>query len=358
MSVLDEWKIKKMGATKKAAGPFDEAPQTKIDIGQAIGQAVLSMLDEELLSNSQQWPVRSNRASELGHPCIRYHVLNRRRWQEKALFDVAVLRRFEEGKLHEKAVLSVLATSGVHILEQQRPFSWDEYDITGSIDGKLNVDETLALRARLPKIAGLVLPLEIKSASETSFARINTLRDMLEAASLYVQKYPTQMTLYLLMDGKELGLFAFKDKSSGALKFIPMELDYEYGEGILKRVEKVNSHLKDKTPDNQVERVDYSEMTCSSCAFVHLCVPDVKREAIKFEDDPELIAKLNQWAELADDAKLYNLIDKALKERLKGIDKALIGDWYITGKESIRKNKAKEASETPVWKTTIVKLGG
>lgn len=167
------------------------------------------MIVEKILEAKQrkikQYPVNANRASELGHSCLRYLVLNRTRWQEKALHDTKLQMIFDMGRAVEDLVMQDLREAGFMIVEQQRPFAWDKYQITGSIDFKIAID-------------GQVYPCEVKSAAPHAFESVNSVSDMLKHKWAYMRKYPAQLTLYLLMDNKERGVFIFKNKSTGELK--------------------------------------------------------------------------------------------------------------------------------------------
>ena len=113
----------------------------------------------------KQYPVHSNRASDLGVPCVRYHVLNRTRWQEKSLHGVGLQMIFNMGNEIEEIVLKELAEAGIKVIEQQRSFEWKEYSITGHIDGKILEGDQ-------------VYPLEIKSCSPYVFKSINSINDL------------------------------------------------------------------------------------------------------------------------------------------------------------------------------------
>jgi len=286
-------------------------------------------------SRIEQWPVRSNRASDLGHDCIRYLVLNRIRWQEKTLHDVNLQTIFDEGNLHEKAVLRDLQDAGLNIIEQQRAFEWPEYQITGHIDAKLAVN-------------GNVIPLEIKSSSPFMWQSLNTIQDLYNGKYHYLRKYPAQMTCYLLMDEKPEGLFLFKNKQTGALKEIPMSLDYDLGEKLLKKAEAINKHVADGTlPDC----IPYDEQICGDCGFEHICLPDVKRDALEIQTDPELEAKIERWFELKSHKSEYDTLDKEVKAQLKNQEKIVIGDYLIMGK--IVQRKGFTVADGEYWKTTI-----
>jgi hypothetical protein len=91
------------------------------------GEEMIDIVQKVIESKSKKielWPVSSNRASEMGHPCERYLVYLRTRGNERVLHDVGLQFVFDEGKVHEKAVLRDLEDAGIEVIEQQRPFEW------------------------------------------------------------------------------------------------------------------------------------------------------------------------------------------------------------------------------------------
>ena len=309
------------------------------------------MIVEKILESKEkkikQYPVNANRASDLGVPCVRYHVLNRTRWQERSLHDVRLQQIFDMGNEIESIVFKELAEAGVKVIEQQRSFEWKEYQITGHIDGKILAEN------------GQVYPLEIKSCSPFVFKAINTIDDLTKGKYGYLRKYPTQLNLYLLMDNKPRGVFLFKDKVSGAYKEIWMDIDYELGEETLKRAEAVNQHLHDKTlpaPINQ-------EMWCADCPFAHICLPIQIGKEVEI-DTGELATLLDRMEELKPAVDEYGELDDQVKALTEGKDKILAGDYFITGKWYERKSydvpaeiKAQYEKITKYWRRKIQKVG-
>ena len=277
------------------------------------------MIVERVIDNKargiKQWPVRSNRASSLGHPCTRYLVFERTKWNEKVLHGPSLQMIFDLGNDIEDRVLRDLHDAGFEIFEQQRSFEWKEYDITGHIDAKLQIGQT-------------IYPLEIKSMSPFVFEKINTVQDMLNHKYHYVRSYPSQMTLYLLMDNKEAGFFLLKNKTSGAMKEIEITLDYELGEKLLQKADIINMHVRRNTLPNPIE---WDDNVCSECGYLHICNPVRTGKEVDIVDDDELLDMLIKRESLQQYAKEFDEIDSILKERLEGRDKLLIGDYYVTG---------------------------
>lgn len=308
------------------------------------------MVIEKILKAKERkikgYPVNSNRASDLGIPCVRYHVLNRTRWQEKSLHDVGLQLVFDLGNEIEEIVLKDLADAGIKVIEQQRAFQWPEYQITGHLDGKI-IGEN-----------GEIYPLEIKSCSPYVFKAINSINDLKNGKYGYLRKYPTQLNLYMLMDNKERAVFIFKDKSSGALKEIWMDIDYQLGEEALKRAEEINKHVAAGTLPESINQ----SMWCDNCAFAHICLPVQIGKEVEI-DTGELETMLDRLEQLKPAVQEYDEIDKQVKEIVEGREKILAGNFFITGKWLERKSydvpadiKAAYEKITRYWRSKIQKV--
>ena len=294
----------------------------------------------------KQYPCHTNRASEMGHPCARYLYYNRTAWQEKALPDVGLQFVFDIGNVMEELVLQDLREAGFTVLEQQRMFEWKEHQITGHIDGKILID-------------GTAYPVEIKSVSPFVFNAINSIEDMKKSKYLYMRKYPAQMTLYLLMDEKERGVMLFKNKSTGALKEIWVNLDYDLGEELIQKADLVNECVKKGEPP---EGIEYDEAVCGECAFRHICLPETIGKELEVVNNEELEEMLQEWWQLKDAVKRYDELDKKIKEMVNG-KKLSVGEFLIDGKMYQRKAynippeiKEQYAEVKEYWRAKIIKL--
>jgi len=298
---------------------------------------IIQAVNELKAKKIKQWPVRSNRASLMGHPCERYLVYKRTRWQEESMHDVRVQYIFDDGNVHETAVLRDLHDAGFQILEQQRAFQWKQYEITGSIDAKIVSN-------------GTAIPIEIKSFSDWSWKAINSIEDMLKSKLVYMRGYPAQMTLYLLMDEKEEGAFILKNKSSGLLKQVNVKLDFEYSESLIQKAERINAHVKAETlPD----RIPESVGACEWCSFSHICLPGKTHEA-SLLDDPEFEVKLNRRSELKPIKDEYDELDKEIRESVKEKPEVICGNWKLSGKWVEKNEYTVPASK--YWQVSIKKI--
>ena len=310
------------------------------------------ILDTETAKRIKSWPHVTNRASEAGHPCIRFLVLSRTSNELKLLHDVGLQRIFDEGNLHERALVHEMADARLHVVEQQRAYEWPKFELTGRIDGKLSVD-------------GSKIPLEIKSSSPNVFAAIRELApiDMLKSKFSWIRKYPAQMLLYMLMEGAEYGLMVFKNKTTGekAQKVFRLEGELlEYAESILKKLEMVNAHIAEGTcPDAAL--ID----DCKGCAFCKTaCFPGADYgPGIDIMQDPDLEAKLDRRGELEPAAKEFDALDKEVKDGFKGRRGAVVGSWIIESKayettsyDIPKEIKAQYAVKKPAFRTSIERI--
>lgn len=300
-----------------------------------IAQAVLERKRAEI----KQWPINSNRASEAGHPCIRYLVYLRTRWQDRSLHGVSLQLIFERGRVMEAQALKEIQEAGFEVVEQQRPYSWPELELTGYIDGQVEVD-------------GKRYPIEVKSLSPYDFPHLNSIQDFLSSDKIWLRKYPAQLNLYLLMEGVESGILYIKNALTWEPKCIWVELDYDYADRIVRKLEEVNRHVEEGTVPEGINDADI----CPDCPFFHICLPEIKGQDLPIEDDSELISLLSEWEELKPLAARYNEIDGLLKKRLEGVEKAIVGNWLITGKYVERKGYTVEPGV--YWQRKIRKIDG
>jgi CRISPR/Cas system-associated exonuclease Cas4 (RecB family) len=275
-------------------------------------------------------PCHTNRASELGYSvsmiggCARRGVYARTRWQDRELHDARVQLIFDEGNNQERQVLIDFATAGVQIIEQQSAWSWDMYQITGHIDGT-HVED------------GVAYPVEIKSMSPNIFSIVNCFDDFKKKP--WTRSYMAQITLYMLFKNVDKGIFILKNKSTGELKQITVDLDYELGEACLKAAEEINKHISEGTLPDRVE----DRETCKNCPFKLICLPEISfGEPLKISDDPifekrvEKYLGLKSMAQESDD--LYEIIREEAKAQLgsSGELNIVVGKYLLTGKKDIR----------------------
>ncbi len=299
-----------------------------------IKERIINALEKE----RKIYPVNSNRASELGHPCLRYLVFLRTRWQEQTTPHVSVLLRLMHGEIYERVAKNLIEKSNLIVVEQSRCYEWKAYQITGKIDFKIALNHKEAI------------PVEVKGLNPYDFQTINCIEDLLMHKKYWIRKYPAQLTLYMLMDNVEKGLFFIIDKSSFDFKCIWLDLDYVYAEELIKKAEMVNYYAASNTTPEGINDIEI----CQQCSFLHVCLPEIKGIEIEIISDDELEAMLRRYDELKEAVKEYDQIQKIIKKQIEGKEKVLIGNFLITGKYV--KRKGYTVHDTEYWHWKIMKI--
>jgi hypothetical protein len=209
-------------------------------------------------------------------------------------------------------------------------------------------------------INGDVFPCEVKSAAPNAFASINSVQDMLHHKWAYMRRYPAQLTLYLLMDNKERGLFLFKNKSTGELKEIWMDLDMDFAESLVQKAEAINKHVAEGTLPSPME---YQEDICGDCGFVHICLPDRIGKEVEISDNTELLELVIRYNTLKPGAKEFDEVNDRINKIVEGKEKILVGDWFIEGKWQARMSyeipaeiKAQYQKPGQFWRKNIIPI--
>lgn len=287
------------------------------------------------------YPVSANHASKAGHPCERYLVLYRTRGQERRMHDVGLEFIFQRGRAAERVALDELRAAGFEVIEQQRKFQDPRLQLTGAIDGKLR-----------PPGHRDFYPTEVKALSHFDWPKLNCMQDFLDSDKPWLQTYPAQIQLYMYLDAKPLGMWYIKDGTTWLPKSIWVELDYDYCEGILQKLERVNAHVAAGTLPDGINDVD----ACPGCDFYHLCLPPLTDNALVLDDDPELVAMVARFMELKPAKAECEKLDAKLKPLLAGREKAIIGDYLVTGK--LIQHSGKPATPPgEYWRKSIKPLG-
>lgn len=304
---------------------------------------IIRVVDEYLEKKIKISPHPLNRASEAGHPCQRFLVLSRTKNHLRSLPDISLQRVFEEGSLHETAVLRMLQDAGLKIQEQQRSFEWKAYELSGNIDAMIVNDD------------GNKIPLEIKSASPNAFLSVKKLGplDLLKSKYSWQRKYPAQLILYMLMSNSENGILLFKNKVTGELYQMDFSLNDEtlqYAEEIIRKLERVNEMVR---AGKEPEPIRCEE--CKGCPFEKTaCFPGADYgDGYDFMEEPALLEKLDRWKELKEAADEYSALDKEIKDMLKGKNAIIGGKWLVETKIFQRTSYEVPKEMRDRFKTTI-----
>jgi len=296
---------------------------------------IVSAIYESKKAKIKNYPCHVNRASQAGHPCEKFLVYSRTRWSDKLLHDVGLQFIFEAGNVIEERAINYLKEAGFAVIEQQRPFEWKKFELTGHLDFKIQVD-------------GKDYPVEVKGISQFEYDKLNCIEDFLESKRVWIQGYPSQLTLYMLLSNSEHGCLFLVNKANFQPKQIWVSLDYSFAEGILQKLERVNKHIKNNTVPDGINQQDI----CQYCGFLHICLPDMVGKEIEIMDEMEIEDAIKRCEELKPLVSEYNKLDKEWKKALEGKEKVMIGDYLIIGKWIERKGYTVE--ESKYWQSKII----
>lgn len=302
-------------------------------------EAFDAALKESFEKEIKVYPARSNWPSNAGHPCDRFLVWRRTRWQEQATHDAGLQSIFDEGREHQQKVIDRLVKMGFEITETDRPFEYAGF--SGRIDGKIK--SYGSERFEKP------LPIEIKTCSPYVFDALTTEEDIVKSRHHYIRGYQHQMTLYLLMDNAEEGAYIFKNKLSGWLKLIPSKLNWTLADGLMKRFKEIDTLVADKSDPPPIT---YDDGICGRCGFLALCYPPRDYgEGAEIVVDQGFLDMLARHQELKAAQSEYSALDEAITKRVKNHPLILAGDYVIEGKELSRKGFT--VPESTIWRKTI-----
>lgn len=264
------------------------------------------------------YPCNNLRASNLGHPCERYLYLLIKHWEEQKPHDVGLQNIFDLGNTLEEHTIANIKEAGYEVVTPTVR-SWKIEVKGGIITGREDI--------RIKDENGELLPVEIKGISPFEFDKLNTVDDFLKSKKPYIRAYPAQLFCYLYKFAKEHGFFALTNKLTGQTKFIDVPLDYEYGESLLQKAERVYAALANNTPPEACEDISM----CEGCALQHIC-GECRRVPTDIDLDEELDVLIARKAELADAKKEYEAVDKQIKERIGEREKVITGQYLIQRK--------------------------
>jgi len=286
----------------------------------------VTQIKEMIVKGDKRYPCYSNRASSIGYfvpeleGCLRRGVYERTNWQDKEAYNSNSLLRFKEGNSQETILLNDLSVSGIQVIEQQSSFVWEKYQISGHLDGVIVID-------------GKSVPIEIKSMAPNIFSGIKTLEDFKKKP--WTKAYLAQIQIYMLFKNIDTAIFFLKDKSSGDLKQINVELDYEIAESCVKTAEIINNHVDTKTLPERITNID----KCKECPFKLLCLPGLNfGTELKIEQDTEFELKLDKYLSIASISSECEKLWEVIKNRAKasatvdGNLNIIVGKYRLTAK--------------------------
>jgi len=300
---------------------------------------ITARLRDAALAKVQIYPCNNVRASEIGHPCERYIVLSITNWEDRKPHGADTQNVFDLGNAIEVEAIRRIKETGLEVLTARRNFKIENPLITGREDIMLQDPET-----------GALYPCEIKGFAPLTFDSVNSVDDMLRHRRYYVRKYPAQLQMYLFHHNKEKGFFILFNKITGRIKVIEVALDYEYTEGLLKKAERVYSHIEAKTLPAGTD----DTTICEDCPLIHVCGASIDRgntEIITGDLDDLLLRR----EELLPLSRELGDINKRVKQYMRHCDKAFTPNFFVQKRVVVRKPFV--VAGTVYTKETILRIG-
>lgn len=300
---------------------------------------------EALKRGQNKWAKQNFTPYDIGIDCNAYHYFAFTQWQARPEPDDILLEIFDEGNLHEPSIRHKIESAGFKVCNINEPFviKWgDALPVRGKMDMLLEVN-------------GSKIPSEAKSMSPHIFDSVDTWEDMLNHNSPHVRAYPWQLMLYQHAFGKaKWGTFVLKNKVTGVVKFVKQPYMPEMIEVLKNRVLLLTKAIRDDIGDLDQMR-NFEEKRCSGCDFKFQCLGARAEGMVAIIGNAELEMLLYRREELKKMKQEYEKIDKKVKEQLKGTDNAIIGDFFIRGKNVDRAGFT--VAPTTYWKSDIVYKG-
>ena len=302
----------------------------------------------------------SNHASQLGHPCLRRLVYLRLAADQAKPISTGLRRVFDLGGLFEDYVRTRLREAGVRVVAEQGLGDWEKYNIRGSIDGVIHLDD-LARAAAMWGIEGAESGgdgesaiLEIKSCGDKYWRALEGDEPNWGLDEITL-KWRAQCLLYCLLQGRERCVLLLVHKSSGEMRQIDIALEehLDEAEALIKKAEEIEKivrghgvgagwvDVEDVLPD----RLEVPKI-CRRCEFDHICCPTlVWGPGLQEIESDEVAAGLARREELDAGRSEYAKLDAEVKERFglgddegEGlwIVRGAAGEWEVTAKRDAR----------------------
>lgn len=281
----------------------------------------------------------SNQASAIGHLCLRYVVYRRTVGEQSIPPSIELQAIFDEGNHQEDQAIAIIKEMGFGYEREQELIDFPEYQIKGRIDG------VTVLRER-GKVIGEWAS-EIKSTASYYYPKLNTVADLRDSNDNMFNKWYTQIQLAILSisgnDPDAHGILWLKNKDFRMVKPITIPIDFDRLNKAFTNAKLVNLHMKNNTLPG---RIDYYRGICQRCDCRLICNPEEALKGIDTTNDPEFISKLMRWETLEQNGREFKVLDKEIKDAVRGKDRLLAPPFEIKGKTHGEKG----------WRSTITRI--
>lgn len=187
--------------------------------------------------------------------------------------------------------------------------------ISGRIDGRLFFEHDRSLRPVF----------EIKSGQ--AVANVRTLEDL--DAGKWTRHYADQLLLYCYAQGEPLGMLVLDQP--GGVRLITLALE-DHIERVQHRLDQARRAVAVRFDGAPLPDYHPSPSVCGRCPHNgRSCAPPILGTGMQIIDDPELEAALEERDASAEAAAAHAKADRRVKERLRGIPRAMCGAFVSEG---------------------------
>lgn len=306
-------------------------------------------------------PRRSHWPSDLSS-CARQMVYGRVMWDKRPPTNVFLQELFDAGHDVEERVKRGLVNQGFELVASGKAMGkasrMEQFGISGLLDTVM-------------KWQGKYVLIEIKSMNGNKWARLkaddNGIIKVEEfERDVFLRKYLRQIQIYLFAFEIEVGLFVLDD-CQNHWKYLPVYLDYDFAESILKTVEKANQHIKTWEGGKEgtlPDRIDYGE-ECQKCPFAKICLPGMINEGSDIVESQELEEMIRRHEELKPAASEVAALWKNIKQFFEGRERqAIVGNYLVIPKVGTKtvyeippEVESQYAKQVPSIRLNIQELG-
>jgi len=299
------------------------------------------------------WPRMVPIASDLSG-CARELALSLLYWESRPpLLDPPVLARLDRGSAIETLVVRELLALGWTVRAERATAELRDRDgrvlIRGRIDGFVSAPGSRD-----------DVPLEIKSVMPAVWSQLTSVEALDRIP--WTRRYVYQLQVYLAAYRAEAG-WLLLDDCLGHWRIIVVPANESQQRWLIEQARlalRARDLWQAGAMDGSVlpPYTDDLEL-CRRCwAYGRYCFPPRLEQtgAVVVLDDPELPLQLARREALAAAAAEYRALDEAVKERCRGITRALAGDWLIEGREITAQYPAQPARVVKSWRTKITRL--
>lgn len=270
------------------------------------------------------YPVISNWASIMGHPCGRYLYHNRVDWEHREQRDWKGIG--ERGNVIHDWWKIRMMEKGYRVTENESPLSpqlRERYNIGGKIDGRIG-------RGNIRSVL-----YEFKTMADYTYRKCNTYEDIKNSSAHYIRMYLSQLMVYMHDNNEQYGLLVLCNATTWEWKWIVVPMDEAHVQTILNRAIVINAAVAEHLPPDRT-----TDLTlCKKCDYRTTCLPDVINEPQEMIENNELVGLLERKDEL------HPLHEEWVecKERSEEIVKAynhnfiLNSTWKVEIKKSIQR---------------------